>query len=372
MAHLFYRHNRITRLTHWIDALALMILFMSGLMIFNAHPHLYWGSTSAPERAFFSIGAANEDSDFRGYVQLYGQRLDTTGLLGVQQGALGPTPRAFPSWLTVPGYYSLASGRRWHFFFGWLFALNGLLYVVYNLAVGHMRKFFFTFDDAKRVPAMIAYYLRLQKNSPQEGEYNPLQKMAYTSVFVILTPLVLLSGMAMSPQLNVAFNWLPAVFGGRQSARTIHFILAFGFLFFTFGHVFMVLTQGVLNNMRSMITGWYLEKIPSREQQPRPTGEPRPDIAKALKNEETPPQMDVPASSPATPGEDKKAQAAPAAPPEAQAIDPLPTKLDVSPTAAAIVEDEKAQSAPAASPEAPPAVPPTTEKEEDKDAEAKS
>ena len=102
------------------------------------------------------------------------------------------------------------------------------------------------FDDAKKVPAMIAYYLHLRKSSPQEGEYNPLQKMAYTSVFVILTPLVLLSGMAMSPQLNVAFNWLPAAFGGRQSARAIHFILAFGFLFFTFGHVFMVLTQGDL------------------------------------------------------------------------------------------------------------------------------
>src|SRR6266542_606225 len=153
-----YRHNRVTRFTHWINAIALMILFMSGLMIFNAHSHLYWGRTSEPEKAFFSLGA---------------------------------TPRAFPNWLTVPGYYSLASGRRWPFFFGWLFALNGFLYVVYNLVIGHMRKFFFTFDDAKKVPAMIAYYLHLKKNSPQEGEYNPLQKMAYTSVFVILTPMVL-------------------------------------------------------------------------------------------------------------------------------------------------------------------------------------
>jgi thiosulfate reductase cytochrome b subunit len=97
--------------------------------------------------------------------------------------------------------------------------------------------------------------------SPQEGEYNPLQKMAYTSVFVILTPLMLLSGMAMSPQLDVAFNWLPALFGGRQSARSIHFIFAFGMLAFVFGHVFMVLTQGFFNNMRSMITGWYKEKV---------------------------------------------------------------------------------------------------------------
>ncbi|HEV8726156.1 MAG TPA: cytochrome b/b6 domain-containing protein [Candidatus Binatia bacterium] len=314
-----YRHNRVTRFTHWINAVALMILFMSGLMIFNAHPHLYWGSTSEPEKAFFSVGATNEDGDLRGYVRFYGRQLDTTGFLGVQQGALGPAPRAFPSWLTVPGYYSLASGRRWHFFFGWLFALNGLLYVVYNVVIGHMRKFFFTFDDAKKIPAMIAYYLHLRKNSPQEGEYNPLQKMAYTSVFVVLTPLVLLSGMAMSPQLDVAFNWLPAAFGGRQSARAIHFILAFGFLSFTFGHVFMVLTQGFINNMRSMITGWYRDKIPSHDEPPRPTGERRPDIARALKNEDASSQTNVPAPSAATAVEIEKAQAVPTVLPEASA-----------------------------------------------------
>ena len=148
-----------------------------------------------------------------------------------------------------------------------------------------MRKFFFTFGDAKKVPAMVAYYLHLRKHSPQEGEYNPLQKMAYTSVFVILTPLVLLSGMAMSPQLNVAFNWLPAAFGGRQSARAVHFILTFGFLSFTFGHVFMVLTQGVFNNMRSMTTGWYREKLPHAIQAAQNTPAPEPVVAEDLKPE---------------------------------------------------------------------------------------
>lgn len=260
---LVYRHNRVTRLTHWLSALALMILFMSGLQIFNAHPRLYWGSTSEPEKTFFAISAAQDDGEARGFVELYGRQVDTTGFLGVQPGIFGPTARAFPSWLTVPGYYSLAAARRWHFFFGWLLVITGALYVVYNLAVGHLRKFLFTPHDAGKVPAMIAYYLHLRKNSPQEGEYNPLQKMAYTSVFVLLAPLILLSGMAMSPQLNVALNWLPAAFGGRQSARAIHFILAFGFLFFVLGHVFMVLTQGFFNNMRSMTTGWYREKRPS-------------------------------------------------------------------------------------------------------------
>lgn len=291
---LVYRHNRVTRSTHWINALALMILFMSGLQIFNAHPQLYWGSTSEPERAFFSIGAAGDEGDPRGYVQLYGGQIDTTGYLGVQQGAFGPSARAFPSWVTIPGYYSLADARRWHFFFGWMFALNGLLYVFYNLAVGHLRKFFFTASDAKRAPAMVAYYLHLRKQSPQQGEYNPLQKMAYTSVFVILTPLILLSGMAMSPQLDIAFHWLPALFGGRQSARAFHFILAFGFLSFVFGHVFMVLTQGVFNNMRSMTTGWYREKALPEAEPARAPVEPvaaiEQDAAPAVIGESTVPR----------------------------------------------------------------------------------
>ncbi|HEX7229328.1 MAG TPA: cytochrome b/b6 domain-containing protein [Candidatus Binatia bacterium] len=283
VARLVYRHNRVTRVTHWVSALALMILFMSGLGIFNAHPYLYWGSTSDPDKAFFSIGASQDDGDVRGFVDFYGRKIDTTRFLGVQQGVLGPFARAFPSWLTVPGYYSLAAARRWHFFFGWLFAITGIIYLLYNFPAGHIRKFFFTLYDAKKVPAMAAYYFGIRKNSPQEGEYNPLQKMAYTGVFIILAPLILLSGMAMSPQLNVAFHWLPAAFGGRQSARAVHFILAFGFLFFALGHVLMVLTQGFFNNMRSMTSGWYKEKIPLAIET---TPEPSPSQAAAISSEQ--------------------------------------------------------------------------------------
>src|SRR5678815_5996612 len=90
---LVYRHNRITRLTHWISALALIILFMSGLQIFNAHPHLYWGSTSDPDKAFLSIAASQDDGDVRGFVDFYGWKIDTTGFLGVQHGVFGPFAR---------------------------------------------------------------------------------------------------------------------------------------------------------------------------------------------------------------------------------------------------------------------------------------
>ncbi len=262
---LVYRHNRITRLTHWINAVALIVLFMSGLQIFNAFPRLHWGDKTDPGDALLSIGVKEEDGDVRGYTVVFGHPIDTTGWLGLQYTDMGPSARAFPSWITIPGFFWLAGGRRWHFFFGWLFVINGLLYFVYNLLNGHVRKYIFTPRAAAKVPAMILYYLRLRRQSPQDEEYNPLQKLAYTSVFLLLVPVVLLSGMAMSPQLNMAFNWLPAAFGGRQAARTIHFILAFGFILFTFGHVFMVLTTGVVNNMRSMLTGWYREKVPLLE-----------------------------------------------------------------------------------------------------------
>jgi Ni/Fe-hydrogenase b-type cytochrome subunit len=288
MATLVYRHNRITRLTHWVNAVALAVLFMSGLQIFNAFPRLHWGDKTDPEDAFLSITAKEDDGDLRGYTDVFGYRIDTTGLLGLEYTDAGPSARAFPSWITIPGFFWLAGGRRWHFFFGWLFALNGLLYFVFNLFNGHMRKFLFTPKNAAKVPAMVLYYLRLRRQSPQDEEYNPLQKLAYTSVFLILTPVVLLSGMAMSPQLNVAFNWLPAAFGGRQAARTVHFILAFGFILFTFGHVFMVLTTGVVNNMRSMLTGWYREKAPPR-QAPSPI---EPEVIARVEEER--PSHDIP------------------------------------------------------------------------------
>jgi Ni/Fe-hydrogenase b-type cytochrome subunit len=234
---------------------------MSGLQIFNAYPHLHWGSKAEPDEAFFSIYAMNEGGVIKAYTEFNGWRVETTGFLGIQNTEMGPFPRAFPSWITIPGYFWLAGGRRWHFFFAWVFVLNGLAYLFYNAAGGHLRKFLCASKDATKIFPMILYYLRLRRESPQEGEYNPVQKVAYTGVFFVLTPLIILSGLAMSPQLDVAFKWLPAMFGGRQSARTFHFLTTWLFVLFTFGHIFMVLATGLLNNMRSMVTGWYAEKV---------------------------------------------------------------------------------------------------------------
>ena len=237
-----YRHNLITRSTHWVNSLALVVLFMSGLQIFNAYPNLHWGHKSEPEEAFFTISATEEMGEIVGYVRFYDWTVNTTGFLGIQNTPAGPFPRAFPSWLTIPGFFWLAGGRRWHFFFAWLFVLNGLLYIIYNAVTGNLRKFF----PSRRFQLL---------------GYNRLQKLTYVGVLVMLTPLIIVSGLAMSPQLNVAFNWLPELFGGRQSARSIHFLTTFLFALFTFGHILMVTVSGFVNNMRSMITGWYSQEV---------------------------------------------------------------------------------------------------------------
>jgi Ni/Fe-hydrogenase b-type cytochrome subunit len=321
MAAPVYRHNRITRLTHWVNALALTVLFMSGLQIFNAFPRLHWGNKTDPEDAFLAITAKEDNGVPRGYTDIFGYRIDTTGLLGLQYTDNGPAARAFPSWITIPGFFWLAGGRRWHFFFAWLFVINGLLYFLYNLLNGHIQKFLFTPKSVAQVPAMILYYLRLRRHSPQTEEYNPLQKLAYTGVFLILTPAVLLSGLAMSPQLDMAFNWLPAAFGGRQAARSVHFILAFTFVLFTFGHVFMVLTTGMVNNMRSMITGWYREKVLPRL---APTQQATVDREEEPALQESPQRLVETQASPAPPEADKPMAASPAVQPSASPDEALP------------------------------------------------
>src|ERR1043166_1619036 len=159
---LVYRHNRVTRATHWINAIALTVLFMSGLQIFNAFPRLHWGDKAEPGEAFLSIFTTNQDGAPHGVTQIFGHRFDTTGVLGVQFTPNGPFPRAFPSWSTIPGYFWLAGGRRWHFFFGWLFVINGLFYVTYNTFRAHTRKFLLTPRDAVKIPAMVLYYLGLR------------------------------------------------------------------------------------------------------------------------------------------------------------------------------------------------------------------
>ncbi|OCJ32782.1 cytochrome b/b6 domain-containing protein [Agrobacterium tumefaciens] len=256
------RHSVVTRLTHWLNVLCLGFLLLSGLQIFNAHPELYWGHYGANgDPAILTIGSDDGGGQPRGFVRIAGLEIPTTGLLGVSQADGEQVSRAFPSWATIPSFQDLAAGRRWHFFFAWLFVINGIVYLGFSVLSGHFRK-----DLApkpheispRHLGREILDHARLRFPEGEEAKhYNALQKLTYLGVIVVLLPLMVLTGLTMSPGVDAALASLVDIFGGRQSARTIHFITASALVIFVIVHVAMVVLSGTWNNIRSMITGRY-------------------------------------------------------------------------------------------------------------------
>jgi thiosulfate reductase cytochrome b subunit len=260
-----YRHSVVVRVTHWLNLLFLILLLMSGLRIFNYHPALYWGNygyRGVP--SVFSVRAVEnaESGDPIGMTTLAGHTFITTGMLGVSFDDDGmPVAGAFPNWLTLPGGPGLGLARDWHFAMAWLFVLNGAVYLLFGLLSGHFRRDLVPAAGELRPRHLLKdiwNHIRLRR---QRGEaarrYNVLQKIAYTVVVFVLLPVMVLSGLTMSPAVTAALPFLFDLFGGRQSARTIHFIAANLIVLFVLVHVVMVLVAGVSNSMRSMITGRY-------------------------------------------------------------------------------------------------------------------
>ena len=258
---LYYRHRLPVRIMHWINVVALAILFMSGLNIFEAHPALYWGASSYTGRpALLEIGTRqNAAGQPIGYTRLLGREFDTTGILGLHRTADGMSTDAFPGWLTIPSGRWLSMARSWHFFFAWVFLINGLCYVIYTIASRHLaRDLLPTRGDIRGIGASIVEHLKFRHPAGDAAKrYNVLQKLAYLVVIFVLLPLVILMGAAMSPRLDAALTGWVDLFGGRQSARTIHFVVAWLLVGFVAIHVFEVIITGVWNNLRSMITGRY-------------------------------------------------------------------------------------------------------------------
>jgi thiosulfate reductase cytochrome b subunit len=206
-----------------------------------------------------SLTAEYTDAGYVGVTQIGPWHFDTTGVLGASDVDGVRMARGFPEWATLPGPQWLAMGRLWHFAFAWLFVLNGLLFWAYAIAGGHLsRDLLPTKTDLAHLPREIANHLRLKFPKGENAKhYNALQKLAYVFVIFLLGPLVVLTGLTMSPTMDSALPGLLWVFGGRQSARTIHFICAFSFLGFFIVHIVMVILSGTWNNLRSMITGSY-------------------------------------------------------------------------------------------------------------------
>ncbi len=267
-----YRHPLPIRIMHWINVVALTLMFLSGLQIFNAHPSLYWGNRSDEGTAIFALGAREDATGkLQGVTRIGKHEFTTTGVLGVSNGSDGsPQVRGFPSWLTVPGPQWLAMGRRWHFFFAWVFVLNGLCYVGYAIATRHLQRDLWpTGADWRGIGRSIVDHLRFKHPHGDEAlRYNILQRLAYLTVIFVFGVGIVLMGLAMSPRMDAVLSPLVEAVGGRQSARTIHFIIAWGFVAFVLIHVFEVLITGVFNQLRGMITGYYAIDASPRDTHP--------------------------------------------------------------------------------------------------------
>lgn len=245
------------RASHWIWAVAFAVLVSSGLQIFNAAPYLDASDASSPAHRVLSIDSPEAGV---GTTTIFGHTFVTTGWLGWTDDGMGEqSARGFPGWLTIPSYQDLADGRRWHLFFAWVAAICWLAWLVSSAIKGNLHKMVLSRADLSKLWPMQAYYLRLRKTPPPYDEYNPLQKAAYTLVTLVIAPLVVLSGLALSPGIDAIAHPLTVLFGGRQFARLWHFVGMLLLLAFFFVHVFQVATQGFLNQMRSMITGWFVE-----------------------------------------------------------------------------------------------------------------
>lgn len=222
-----YRHTRIVRIAHWINALCFLLLLMSGLQIFNAHPHLYWGQAGA-----------NFDAPWL------------------------TLPGGVPGLMTLPSFHDLAAGRNWHFFLAWCLVINGITYVLFSLANRHFARDILPSRE-ELAPAHlrdeIVHHAQFKRITGAAAKrYNTLQKLAYLAVIFILFPLIVLTGLTMSPGFNAIAPALLDIFGGRQSARSLHFIAANLLVVFLAVHLIEVVVAGAWNEIRSMITGRFV------------------------------------------------------------------------------------------------------------------
>lgn len=254
------RHRFSTRVWHWVNAASFIVMLMSGLMIFNAHPRLYWGQYGANhDAAWLEIGATPRGE---GVLDIGGVTIRTTGVLGVSTDAEGRQQElAFPGWATIPSHYSLADARLWHLAFAWVLAVGLLVFLLWSLVSGHLQRDIHITRREWRLTNIwhdIKEHARLQFPRGEAAlRYSTLQKLAYAGVLFLMLPLVIATGLAMSPGMDAAWPWLTQVLGGRQSARSIHFVVAFTLLAFLIVHLAMVMLSGPLNGIRAMITGWY-------------------------------------------------------------------------------------------------------------------
>lgn len=229
-----YRHPPLVRITHWLNVVAVVVLIMSGLNILLAHPHLYWGVRSTFADPWVSIPP-------------------------------------LPNWLLIPQGRNLAEARNYHFLFAWIFVANGLVYLAYGLLSRRFaRRVWPTGKEWRGLGASVADHARFRFPTDDHARaYNVIQKLTYLAMILIILPMMLITGLSMSPGFNAVGGILLEIMGGRQSARTLHFISAGLIVGFIVVHVGLVIWTGPINNMRSMITGWFVIQPPGSTAGPK-------------------------------------------------------------------------------------------------------
>jgi thiosulfate reductase cytochrome b subunit len=213
------RHALSTRIWHWLNAAALVVLFMSGLTISNGHRRLYWGNYGFdPADAWLHV-------------------------------------MRFPGWITLPTRYNLAAARDWHNTAAWVFALGLLAIWIAMLANGHFRRDIATGKRDWTFAAGRSSIAAHRRTGHARTLYSALQKLAYGALFGLFLPLMVATGLAMSPGFEPAAPWLVEALGGRQSARSIHFIATWVLVAFTVGHVLLLLISGPARLTGAMLHG---------------------------------------------------------------------------------------------------------------------
>lgn len=224
------KHAFSTRLWHWVNAAAIIVLFMSGLNISNAHRHLYWGDYGFdPRDAWLHI-------------------------------------IRFPAWATIPQHYNLAVARDWHITMAWPFGIGVLFIWVAMLWNGHFRRDLMT-GRKDWTPTAVAASLKAHAGETGTAHgYNPVQKILYGSVFGVLLPLMVFTGLAISPGFGAVAPWLVELLGGRQSARSLHFIASWAIFGFVVLHLVLALANWRLT--LAMITGRKRAPVSAEQEDP--------------------------------------------------------------------------------------------------------
>lgn len=223
------RHSAVVRVTHWIVTLCFITLLWTGINILISHPRFYWGETgNVLTEPLFKIPI--------------------------------PSSRA----LVPTGYnYVLPDKNGWsralHFQSAWLLVFAGLLYVAAGVFTKHLRNDLMPKRETfslRGIAAVVAHHLRLERPSAEEAwSYNVLQRLSYLAVIFVLFPLVIWTGLALSPAVDSAFPATVILLGGRQSARTIHFFVSIALVLFVLVHVVMVWRAGFISRVMTMISG---------------------------------------------------------------------------------------------------------------------